>query len=229
MKLFGNRRRQITLTITSGAAEYNVRTQAGTPTDAVDVVVIVNSGALVNPNSTAGWALRFGTGWTAGSTFRLNNSGTITGAGGNGSNGSASPSDGGAGGPAINLDGNSVSIDNTSGYIQGGGGGGSGGLQLGGFSSAGGGGGGAGWDGFSGGLGGSGTGAGGTSGATGSISGGGIGGDGGDQGGAGGAPGSDGVAAGAAGGAAGKAVDLAGGSVTWLGGYNSTQVKGAVS
>jgi hypothetical protein len=227
MKLVGNRRRAITVTV-AGGFEVNVRTAAGTPTDAVDVTV--NVSGLVYSSGPSAWPLRFGTGWAAGCTFRLVNSGTVQGAGGSGGTGATYPGgDGAGGGSAINRDGNPVSIDNVAGYILGGGGGGGGGA-LGGFSSTGGGGGGAGWDGIGGGGGGSGY-NGGDDGADGTIASGGFGGSadvpGGNGGGL-GAAGDSGSGVGGAGGAAGKAVELAGGAVTWLGGYNATQVKGGV-
>lgn len=162
------------------------------------------------------------------------------------------------GGPAIVLN-QSIEIDNTNGYIWSGGGGGGGGGRAATVCTEWGGHGGGGAGGGAGGdypvepyspptgnpahvaAGGNGTsGSGGAGGAasdspdtcTSPINGG-IGGNGGAYGSA-GAAGSAGTGgavngSGAAGGNPGKAIDLQGYSVTWLGGNNPTQVKGAVS
>ncbi len=168
--------------------------------------------------------------------------------------GTKNGSDGSAGGPAIRL-GWPITIDNSGGYIFGGGGGGGGGgaADDGGanFFSGGGGGGGGGagvtsnvsFGGY--GLGSNSPSDDGANGADGTAGGPGAGGAGGPalnpggDGGAGGAFGAAGAAGGAggggfggwggAGGAAGRAVDLQGHAVAWTGGYNGSQVRGAVS
>lgn len=294
------------LTISSGT-DVSVLTQAqsaGVPTTS-RIALFVN----ITGNVTH---LSWGVGWGAGSIFRLINEATIYGKGGAGGAGVSGSGNGAAGGNALELNGNEVTIDNEDGNIWGGGGGGGGGGILnqlfgvgGGFSefgfhsNGGGGGGGAGGVATSGGtatgawtlnggniVGFSGTNTGvavydttelvmridsagitsgtfsgvqitalsaaGSSGGTGGAGVGGIGshtvatdgvnpdikqGDGGNGGAGGtfGTAGSNGAVASpptvapGTGGAAGKAIDLGGGSVTWLSGNNASQVKGAVS
>lgn len=232
-------RRAITVTIAAETDRANVRTLASAPTDAVDVVVNVLAQCYSATPSEPG--LRIGVGWAAGSTFRLVNSSTVFGCGGAGGAGGLAGTAGQAAGDAVWCDGQHVSIDNTGGYVWGGGGGGGGGAGNGASSHGGGGGGGQGREPGSGGAGSLGS----AAGLGGSTSGPGAGGVGagsgifaGSTGGAGGAAGQAGNAGGdgsqtgnpgGAGGAAGRAVYLNGGSVTWLGGNNSAQVKGAVS
>lgn len=244
------------LQITFSANAYNVNlkteieTLFGTITQPVLIVAYVNAGVKIGSTSTANAAFRTG-GFPTGSAIRLVNSGRIAGCGGNG----GFTSSGGAGGAAIRLD-DDISIDNgaTGEIFGGGGGGGKGanwskssyyGLKL---VWGGPGGGGQGRDGGTGGAGGlegsvDGVGDGSytTAGGNGSESGPGIGGFGsGSQAGNGGSGGSWGSAGasggqnnygsgGSSGGAGGKAVDKQGKSVSWLGGNNGAQVKGAVA
>lgn len=259
----------ITLTISANTNDYNIFTEAGSPTSPVNVEVTINGGVTVGATSTSNAAIDTGT-LPAGSYVTITNNGDIIGAGGAGgqpdglvSSGSNCPSDGSAqnggdGGDAINaqLD---ITIDNTSGNIFGGGGGGGGGgiatfIRLAtdiDICCGGGGGGGAGNNGGGGGLPSQHTSCtnitfyDGTSGSSGSTVGG-AGGSGGcgpsncgadgSDGGGYGENGIDGNAASSGsvggetlGGAAGKAVELNGNSITWLGGNNPTQVKGAAS
>lgn len=227
----------ILLTIAADTANYNVRTAAGSPAFAADVTVTINAGVQVYSTSAANPAFDFGTGWPVGTTLKLINNGEVFGCGGNGASAVAfsSGANGSAGGDAIKLNGNIASIDNTAGYVRGGGGGGgSGGSGNLGTNGGGGGGGGAGRNA---GGGGAGT-TGGSNGSPGSLlapggGGGGInsGGDGG-RGGYAYEPGFDGQESldfnpGGTGGAAGYAVRRNGGVPIWLGGNNPTQVRGA--
>lgn len=228
---------QINLTIAANTNDYVIRTAAGSPSHAVAVVLTINSGVIFGSSATLR-SIDTGAGWIAGSTITIVNNGDGQGAGGDG--------DGGNGHPAIYLQW-PVAIDNTNGYIRGGGGGGGeGGCITSGNIGGGGGGGGQGHPGgaagakpsgyfYSGANGSAGSSSGPGNGGVGGTFGGGTGGTGG-QGGAwgkngksggnsniGGSPGPTG------GGNAGNAVQLNGYTVTWLGGFNSTQVLGAVS
>ncbi|MFO1306615.1 MAG: hypothetical protein U1F54_23065 [Burkholderiales bacterium] len=238
-----------TLTITGTQSNVNVRTAVSSPSIAGDVLVTLTSSGVCNSTSAAP-ALRWGTGWPAGCTFKLMNAGSIRGSAGVGGAGGATASAGSAGtagNNAMDLDGNAIAIDNgASGQIFGGGGGGGGG---GGAIGTGGGGGGGGQGDIgtgSGGAGGSpatypgsagtagspsGAGVGGAGGSGGAFfdgGGGGYGGGWGDSGTAGASSGGIGSAGGAPG-AGGKAINLNGGSVTWIAGNNATQVRGGVS
>lgn len=246
--LLGSGGGPIYLTISATTTtSYDVFVSAGSPNYRADVILTINSGVYVGRGIDASGS------WVSGSTLTIINNGYVLGVGGNGGDGGigdyTANQDGGAGGngaSAIFL-GVNLTIDNTNGYVFGGGGGGGGGAggKAPPFGTGGGGGGGGGQsyvDAF-GGLGGavftagnpgqsgqdgsfSGPGAGGLAGALG-----GDGGNGGDWGSAGldgngpsGSGGNPGL-----GGTGGKAVELNGYSITWLGGNNASQVKGAVS
>ena len=236
---------QINLTISTDQTSYNIKTQAGNPAAASLIVLTVNTG--IKARNMVSGAL------VAGTKIRIVNNGCIYGQGGTGGTGgnaqegvSNPGTSGSVGNAAIDLQAGSLAleIDNTNGYVLGGGAGGHGGASFyAAFGNTGGGGGG-------GGAGGGTYGNGGTIGTgsvapangvasyqphwSGSIW---------DQGfpsqsmevGTGGAGGHDFYGDGAAGlsgtayGASGKAVNLNGNPITWLGGNNSTQVKGAVS
>jgi hypothetical protein len=227
----------IQLSIAADTADYNVHTAAGSPASKADVVVTIASGVQVYQNA-GNAALRTGT-FASGSKIRVINRGYIVGKGGNGGAGGASSSNGSAGsagGPAVWCEAQTLEIDNSAGYILGGGGGGGGGggNYLGDGGNGGGGGRGRGSS-----SGGSGGAPNGESGDPGSFAGAGAGGDGslaGDGGFGGdwataGETGSTSVIGGytgGAGGAPGKAVYRTGGTLVWLGGYNSAQVQGAV-
>lgn len=232
------------LTITGAQSNVNVRTSLSSPSIAGDVLVTITSTGVVNSTSGSP-ALRWGTGWPAGCTFKTVIAGAVRGSSGVGGQGGTGTNglDGTAGNNAMDLDGNAVAVDlGTTGQLLGGGGGGGGGGAGSGGTGGGGGGGGQGDLGTgSGGAAGGGThpgsagnaggpsgpglgGAGGTGGIT-------NGGDGG-QGGGWGDPGTAGATVAGAGGnpgSGGKAINLNGGSVTWIAGNNATQVRGAVS
>lgn len=237
--------RPITITIVADTANVNVRSLAGNPASRVDVTLIIESGVDIYATATtnAGW--RTGTGWAVGSTLRVVNRGNGYGKGGDGGDGASMVANGGNGrdgGPAIEIEDSNVavSIDNTDGFIGGGGGGGAGGGSNSGGGYGGGGGGGRSRSPTSGGAKGGGSAGGGTGGnESGKGSGGGgdpgtvlagkKGGGGGDWGASGGGADDGFFHASGSKGKGGPAVDLNGNSVTWLGGFNSSQVKGAVS
>lgn len=217
----------VNLTISSDQTTYDLFVAAGSPTGAVVLTVTVAAGVYVGSFTNVG-------AWAAGTTHKLVNNSYVVGVGGAGNSG--------AGGDAITL-GWPISIDNTNGVIGGGGGGGQRGKTGSGGTQGGGGGGGRG---LPGGAAGAKTGAGGgaADGTAGTKSARGTGGSRGSSGanhggtgGNGGNLGFDGEQSGTndAGartgspGAAGKAIDLNGYAVTWLGGFNASQVKGAVS
>lgn len=229
---------------------YNLFTAAGSPGGAVDVVLTINTGVVLQ-------AGLIGTSFAAGSSIVIINNGRIAGiagagSGGVGLNGSSGFDTSGVftgdGGHAIETN-VPTSIDNTNGEIFGGGGGGGAGAAtrqpVGGpytyRAGGGGGGGGQGYNNASGGTGGvsaisvfenGGNGVAGSSAAPGTGGtanvGGGVGGDGGSWG-ASGAPGQFAASDASSsynGGAGGYAVKTNGAGVSWLGGNNGTQVKG---
>lgn len=237
---------EVNLTISSTVTDYNLFTAAGSPAGVVAVTVTLVYGQSITRTSGLA-AFRTGTGWAAGSTLRLINNGTIIGSGGIGGAGGAGAAgagtSGSAGGDALRNDSTTIpfTVDNTNGYIFGGGGGGAGGAGM--SSNFGGGGGGGrgyavGAGGAKGGTTGGGTQA--TDGANGSFSNfgahgtgsvylgytGSDGADGGDVGRSGGNVAAWFGAAERAGGAAGKAINLNAAYITWQGGNNSSQVKG---
>lgn len=238
--------------ITSDVANYNLFVAAGSPSNVVNVVLTINAGVVVYSNTTAQAALYQSAPFAAGSTIKLINHGTICGAGGKGGKGSDGPfaepggTIGGNGfdaGDAIALQ-NDWTIDNTDGFIFGGGGGGTGGysaLWSGNGDGGGGGGGGQGRIGGDFGVGGapgSGAGTGGRPGTAGTFSAAGTGAPGTVYGGA----GADGGAWGTNGavaftpnpytppirGKAGYAVRRNGHTPTFLAGNDSTHVKGKI-
>lgn len=131
----GGGRRSITLTILNTdviSAIYNIYTQAGSPSDVVDVTLTINSGGSLVP-----FGIRTGSTFAATSTIKIINHGRVAGQGGAGGFGAPVFSgslgfagQGSVGGDAIILDGISVTIDNTDGEIFGGGGGGGGGGSV---------------------------------------------------------------------------------------------------
>jgi hypothetical protein len=238
--------------ITSDVANYDLFAACGSPAGVVNVVLTINSGVVVYSNSTALAALYQSAPFAAGSTVKVINNGTICGAGGNGGAGQNGPfaEPGGTpgfsgfdAGDAIALQ-NDWTIDNTNGFIFGGGGGGCGGysaLSSGNGDPGAGGGGGQGRVGGNGGPGGapgSGNSTGGVQGAAGNFSSPGAGGPSNQYGGVGG----DGGAWGTKGattfagtytpptpGKAGNAIRRNGHVPTFLGGNDSTHVKGKIS
>jgi hypothetical protein len=122
----GNCRRSIALTLSTAVTNYNIRVQAGNPTDPVDVVLTITAAGTAR-------GLLTGSGWHPESTISVINQGNIQGNSGNpGAGASVTASSVGAsppgdvGGDAFALSFN-VTIDNASGNIFGGGGGGGGG------------------------------------------------------------------------------------------------------
>lgn len=246
-------------TISSDRTDWNLLDELGyTPVYALNVTITIASGKVVRSTDAAQAAMDLA-GLFTGSTLSLVNSGTIHGRGGDGADANSANGEDGSdaiNGPGSGV---TFSITNAAGRIFGGGGGGASGgnaIDIGepepSFAGGGGGGGGAGGS-----LGGSGGIAGGpganpgedgTDGSTGSSGAPGAGGDGGSvpgiadggdggDGGAYGAAGSNGTSgqhgttnnAGGTGGAAGKAIELNGGSVTFVSGNTAARVKGAVS
>jgi len=128
----------------------NVSTLSGYVVGKSDIIITINSGAIISSTSTGSPALTI-TGAVAGDTVTLINNGTIVGRGGRGGNGGGGSNDPGptageGGGTAISL-GCGLVITNN-GTIGGGGGGGGGGSMYSGarnVSTGGGGGGGAGY------------------------------------------------------------------------------------
>jgi hypothetical protein len=238
----------VLLTVSSNQNKLNLFTLAGSPAAAGTYVVTVNSGITIYSDDTGTAALTVGA-FPAGSTVRIVNNGDIIGMGGNGGGTTLSATSAGSpGGNAIQLStGYAVEIDNTSGNIWGGGGGGGAGRWGNGNALGGTGGGGASSNQSPSARGTLPGGYGPNTAADGNRTGGGNGGDGlndpcvGDTGQPGGAGGTHGAAGNSgsgsaagptgsrSGGAAGKAINLNGNSVTWLGGNNGTQVKGAES
>ena len=118
-------KRIINLTISSVTANYNIFTNAGSPSDPVIVNLTINNYVYGTSNGAA--ALQTGTGWANTSVINITNNSYVFGCGGNGAaayynaGGAA-----GAGGPAMSIDSGNVTVNitNGSGYIYGGGGGG---------------------------------------------------------------------------------------------------------
>lgn len=126
----------INLSISADTTEYNIFTEAGSPTGEVVVNLTIESGVVVGATDTANYALDTGTGWAAGSIINIINLGYIVGMGGDGGRGAGNTSascfsavNGSNGGPAINLQ-YDVNIYNANGVIGGGGGGGGGGEGI---------------------------------------------------------------------------------------------------
>jgi hypothetical protein len=229
------------LTISGDTTNYNIFTQAGSPSSATTLTVTINSGVKVGSVNTNTPALVTGN-FPTGSNITIVNNGTIVGAGGAGGYGSSQASGiysggpGSSGGSALSLS-MPVTITNN-GYIEGGGGGGGGGTAIGSHIVAGGGGGGGGGCGYISGTGGTGGAVGGGAGSPGTFSSGGSGGGGTAGGGTGGGCGAAGATGtvsnpvqayyGGAGGAAGAAIITNGNTITWTTGNNGTQVLGAV-
>lgn len=218
-------------TISSNANNVNLYTIAGSPSSAGSYFFTISPGVIIGSLSTAQPALATGI-FPVGSSLTLVNNGSIEGMGGNGgSGGIASPGGtGSTGGPAIIVS-HSIAIDNTNGNIFAGGGGGGGGGA--GYSGGGGGGGGQGYGTSSGGSGTVSSAPGGSGGSAAA----GAGGSGTGPGGDGGGWGTEGIAgsgswfgAGGSAGASGAAVSGSGNpALTWLGGSDSTHVKGPVT
>lgn len=128
----------ILLTISATTTNYNIFTQAGSPSYPVTVILTINSGVTVGSTSTASAALDTGTGWNSESDVTIINNGTVMGKGGaggqggilaNGASSAGNGSTGSSGGDAVNIQ-FDVKFDNQ-GVIGGGGGGGGGGGSTG--------------------------------------------------------------------------------------------------
>ena len=123
----------VNLTITADVDNYNIFTEAGSPTAPTEVILTIDAGVVVSSTVTANHALQTGIGWNALSTIKIVNNGDIYGDGGDGGAGAnaagstcSNPAVGLPGGPAMDLD-FDITLDNTNGNIYGGGGGGGGG------------------------------------------------------------------------------------------------------
>lgn len=243
--------RPVVFTLSADTPDFDPFVAAGSPAGVVTVTITINSGVVLYSTSFSSAGFNQSSAFAAGSTCTLINNGTIVGKGGNAGNGANGPTypnpgtnggGGGGGSDAMSIL-NDWTIDNTFGSVWGGGGGGGGGKSKLSFTfglGGGGGGGGAGQNSGvkgNGGAGGSGGAPGGSDGTNGTLSGRGGGGTGGSNGGDSAGDGGDGGGfgvkgqntTGATGGQPGNAITLNGKTVTWLGGNNASQVKGAVS
>ena len=216
----------IVVQVTTDTANFNAFTAAGSPAGKVRVAVVIASGVYVYATGLGTPAFTWGTGWAAGSQLTLVNGGFIVGKGTSGTNGTANgatPSSPNTPGSGMILGNLAVTIDNTAGLIGGGGRGGIGGIGATVFTSQTGGGGGRDYTGTSGGT----AAPNGTNGSGGNKTGPGGHGQGGSSGfgqvGGSGSSGTD------WGGGSSFAISLNGQSITWLGGNNSSQVKGQVA
>lgn len=121
------------LNIDTNTTDYDLFTQAGSPTAPIDIVLTIGLNITVGASATTHAAIRATAPLPQYSTLHIINKGIITGAGGNGfwwrwidKNPWVSTQASTPGGPALNLPVNTT-INNASGIIQGGGGGGGGG------------------------------------------------------------------------------------------------------
>jgi hypothetical protein len=127
----------LSLIISSDTNNYNIFTAAGSPTVPVAVMLVIDSGVNVYSTSTSTYALDTGTGWVAGSTITIANSGKIIGMGGAGGYGGYWVSGiyyGGAeagfnGGPSLRIQ-YATTITGSGSIVGGGGGGGGGGGNI---------------------------------------------------------------------------------------------------
>ena len=118
MSQFYDAANQVTVTISSGATNQNVSTLFGSNfSSAIPKVLVINSGVELGATSLSNYALQVPSGM--GGTLNIQNAGTISGAGGDGS----SSGSGGDGGTALFIASSNVTVTNT-GTIRGGGGGG---------------------------------------------------------------------------------------------------------
>ena len=112
--------KQITVTISSGATNQNASTLFGSNfTSNVPKILIINSGVELGATSLSNYALQVPSGMSG--TLNIQNAGTLSGAGGDGSTSLSSAGD--AGGTALYIASSNVTVTNT-GTIRGGGGGG---------------------------------------------------------------------------------------------------------
>lgn len=110
--------REILVVISATITNLNISTLFGSYwTQTVPKRVVINSGVIIGATDTSNYALNIPTGF--GGTVKIDNNGSIQGAGG--------ASNGGNGGPAILAGASGISIDNQGTIYGGGGGGGQGG------------------------------------------------------------------------------------------------------
>ena len=115
---------QITVTISSNATNQNASTLFGSNySSSIPKVLVINSGVEVGATSLSNYALNIPSGM--GGTLNIQNSGTISGAGGDGGGANSNGTDGGH---AVFVASSGVTVTN-SGTIRGGGGGGGGGAN----------------------------------------------------------------------------------------------------
>ena len=108
----------VTAAVTSNTTNRNASSIFGSDyTSNVAKILIINSGVEVGASNLSNYAINVPSGM--GGTLNIQNAGTLSGAGGDGSSSGA----GGAGGTAIYIASNNVTVTNT-GTIRGGGGGG---------------------------------------------------------------------------------------------------------
>ena len=110
--------REILVVVSTTTTDLNVSTLFGSYwTQTIPKRVVINSGVIIGATNTSNYALNIPSGF--GGTVKIDNNGSIQGAGG--------ASNGGNGGPAILAGASGVSIDNQGTIYAGGGGGGKGG------------------------------------------------------------------------------------------------------
>ena len=116
------------LSLSGNSADYLLDTSkvSGYVAGQTDVILTIESGAVIGSTSTSTYAVNVDTSWNAGDTVKIINNGTIEGKGGAGG---AADSSGGAGGPALRCQ-RAVTVDNV-GTIASGGAGGAGGTSSG--------------------------------------------------------------------------------------------------
>ena len=122
-RVFGRNNAAVVLSTNTLKLALNPAAVPGYQAGNTDVVLTVNSGVYLYSDTAATPALTV-SGFVDGDSITIVNQGVIVGAAGTG--GAANGGNGGNGGGAIYL-GNNITIDNTAGYIAGGGGGGGGG------------------------------------------------------------------------------------------------------
>ena len=111
---------QVSVTVSSNATNQNVSTLFGSNfTSGIPKLLIISSGVHIGATSLSNYALQVPSGM--GGTLTIQNAGTLSGAGGDGSTSTSSA--GGTGGTALFIASSNVTVTNT-GTIRGGGGGG---------------------------------------------------------------------------------------------------------
>ena len=111
---------QVTVTISSSENNVNVSSKFGSNfSSSIPKILVINSGVELGATSLSNYALQVPSGM--GGTLNIQNAGTLSGAGGDGSTSTSSA--GGTGGTALFIASSNVTVTNT-GTIRGGGGGG---------------------------------------------------------------------------------------------------------